>query len=231
MLDNIDRETFIKAFEDYNAKCSEILKCRNDIMYFIEHYVKLPNGGKIILKDWQKEYLKHLVDGNDAMLSDKRQAGKTTINAIYVIWSANFHPQSKYTFITCTKQMSSHTSKFMIDVLSLLPRWLCSTHEINMYKKTHICFSNGSDIVIALTNGDFRGYYPGRTLVLDNVELYSENNFDNVYCGLVPVLTSCKNSQLIMTYSSDSDTCRINELIMNAAIRGQLFFGGNDEQH
>lgn len=225
MTDRIGREVFTKAFENYNARCSEILKCRNDIMYFIEHYVKLPNGSKIVLKDWQKEYLKHLVDRNDAILSDKWQAGKTTINAIYVIWSAIFHPLSRYTFITCTKQMSSHTSKFMIDVLNLLPRWLCSTHEIKMYKKTLLCFSNGSDIVIAPANGDFCGYCPGRTLVLDNVELYSENNFDNVYCGLVPVLKSCKNSQLIMTYSSDSDTCRISELIMNAAIRGQLFFG------
>lgn len=225
MTDCIDRETFRKAFEDNNAKCSEILKCKTDIVYFIEHYVKLPNGSKIILKDWQKMYLKHLVDGNDAILSDKRQAGKTTINVIYVIWSANFHPQSRYTFITSTKQMSLHASKIMIDVLNLLPRWLCSALGNDIHRKTHICFNNGSDIIITPANGDFCGYYPGKTLVLDDVELYPKNNFDNVYCGLVPVLKSCKNSQLIMTYSSDSDTCRINELIMNAAIRGQLFFG------
>lgn len=149
MIDRIDR----KVFKDYNVKCSEILKCRNDIMYFIEHYVKLPNCGKIVLKDWQKVYLRHLVDGNDAMLSDKRQAGKTTINAIYVIWSANFHPQSRCTFITTTKQIS-HTSKIMIDILNLLPRWMCSAIGDDIHMK-HICFSNGSVIVITSANGVF----------------------------------------------------------------------------
>lgn len=223
MSDCIDRETFTKTFEDHNAKCCEILKCRNDITYFIEHYVTLPNGGKIVLKDWQKEYLKHLVDGNDAILSDKQQSGKTTINVIYVIWSANFHPQSRCTFITCVQQIS-HALKIMIDILNLLPRWLCSALGDDIHMK-HICFSNGSIIVITSANGVFCGYWPGRTLVLDDVELYPKNNFDNVYYGLVPVLKSYRNSQLIMTYSSGSNTCRISELIMNAAIRGQLFFG------
>lgn len=66
----------------YNRTEEEIqewLKCKNDILYFVEKYCKLmtPEGIKnITLRDYQKKYLKHLEENRLSIYLSARQAGK-----------------------------------------------------------------------------------------------------------------------------------------------------------
>ena len=39
---------------------NELEKCKNDIVYFIEHYTIDTNGNHIKLNNYQKEYLRYL---------------------------------------------------------------------------------------------------------------------------------------------------------------------------
>ena len=66
----------------YNRTEEEIqewLKCKNDILYFVEKYCKLmtPEGIKnITLRDYQKKYLRHLEENRLSIYLSARQAGK-----------------------------------------------------------------------------------------------------------------------------------------------------------
>ena len=66
----------------YNRTEEEIqewIKCKNDILYFVEKYCKLmtPEGIKnITLRDYQRNYLRHLEKNRLSIYLSARQAGK-----------------------------------------------------------------------------------------------------------------------------------------------------------
>lgn len=67
------------VFERTNEEIEEWKKCANDIIYFVEKYCKLmtPTGiQKIVLRDYQEAYLKHLEKNRLSIMLSARQAGK-----------------------------------------------------------------------------------------------------------------------------------------------------------
>ena len=67
------------VFQRTEEEIKEWLKCKNDIVYFVEKYCKLmtPEGIKnVTLRDYQTEYLKHLENNRLSIMLSARQAGK-----------------------------------------------------------------------------------------------------------------------------------------------------------
>jgi len=58
----------------------EILKCKADPVYFMEHYCYIndPNKGRALIKlyDWQKRLVRHLQENRFSILMLPRQSGK-----------------------------------------------------------------------------------------------------------------------------------------------------------
>lgn len=204
------------------AKINEVIKCKSDVLYFIEHYIRLPDGRNIILKDWQSRYLKHISNGKDAVLSDDNHSGKTLLSAIYAIWSAMFNPNRRITFMTKNKQYEIEVLSFMEKLVKCLPDWMVPTYRIDKstYRKSSLIFeSNGSIIVISGADGDFCGYCPGDVLILDDFASFSDKGFENT-CDVIPVLKGGQRNggQMIMSYSpSNMNNSRFSEFIANNA--------------
>lgn len=63
--------------EEFAWRIKEIAKCKRDIVYFAEHYVRIMNLDKglhvIKLYDVQKEFLQFLVDNNKVICVSGRQ--------------------------------------------------------------------------------------------------------------------------------------------------------------
>ena len=73
------------VFDRTQDEIQEWLKCKNDILYFAEKYCKLmtPEGIKhIVLRDYQKNYLRHLEKNRLSIYLSCRQSGKTTTSAM-----------------------------------------------------------------------------------------------------------------------------------------------------
>lgn len=67
------------VFERTNEEIEEWKKCKDDIIYFTENYCKLltPEGIKFVsLRDYQREYLRHLVENRLSIYLACRQCGK-----------------------------------------------------------------------------------------------------------------------------------------------------------
>lgn len=67
------------VFDRSKEEIEEWLRCKNDIIYFVEKYCKLmtPEGIKNVkLRDYQQKYLKHLMDHRLSIYLACRQCGK-----------------------------------------------------------------------------------------------------------------------------------------------------------
>ena len=67
------------VFDRTEDEIEEWLRCKNDIIYFVEKYCQLmtPEGIKNVkLRDYQKNYLKHLIDNRLSIYLACRQCGK-----------------------------------------------------------------------------------------------------------------------------------------------------------
>ena len=76
------------VFQRTEEEIKEWLKCKNDIVYFVEKYCKLmtPEGIKnVTLRDYQTEYLKHLENNRLSIMLSARQAGKCNSFVVKVL--------------------------------------------------------------------------------------------------------------------------------------------------
>lgn len=67
------------VFDRTPEEIQEWLRCKNDIIYFVEKYCKLmtPEGIRnVTLRDYQRRYLKHLMDHRLSIYLACRQCGK-----------------------------------------------------------------------------------------------------------------------------------------------------------
>lgn len=67
------------VFQRTQEEIDEWLRCKNDIVYFVEKYCKLmtPEGIQHVeLRDYQVDYLKHLEKNRLSIMLSARQAGK-----------------------------------------------------------------------------------------------------------------------------------------------------------
>lgn len=80
---------------------SEVEKCKNDIVYFVEHYVVDTKGNHIKLHNYQKEYLRYLQENSIDIQ-------KTNHNLIY-IHSRNIYKDKAYAYIRAYNQFIGNT--------------------------------------------------------------------------------------------------------------------------
>lgn len=102
-MNKIDRRSFLTGIAGSAVSCaipevsdahntSEFDKCKNDILYFAEHYIKIPafDNGDHALYDIQKQYLKNIASNSWFICKKCRQSGITTMNVIYAMWKLLF---------------------------------------------------------------------------------------------------------------------------------------------
>lgn len=139
----------------------EMLRCKQDFVYFIEHYAYVDDGaGHNLLKlaDKQKDMANALVNDHNVLILGSRQTGKTTLMVCYCAWAMLFFPAISITFIS---RKEDQAKKQMTDIAILfehLPEFMRPT--LNPDQTTiKTIVENGSTISIesVLTNPDGKG--------------------------------------------------------------------------
>lgn len=196
----------------------EIAKCKFDVIYFIETYVKVqhPTKGSLPLKlfDFQEKAVNNLRDFRNNILLFSRQMGKTTITAAYILWFALFH-KDKTTLIT------AHNQKGAVEILDRikyaykeLPRFL--QEACLEYNKLSIVLDNGSKVVCRATGPDSaRGLSPS-LVYSDEVEFIRPSIMEAFYTALRPTLST--GGSMIMSSTPSNDD----------SLFAQLWKGAND---
>lgn len=112
------------VFQYSQWEYDELVKCANNIMYFIETYckVKRPDGkiGVIKLRSYQLQQILDYIENDEVILGWSRQSGKTIGTALYILWCMIFNAD-KSTALLANK---GGTSKEVLDKIKSIYREL-----------------------------------------------------------------------------------------------------------
>jgi hypothetical protein len=143
-----------ETFEYTEEMIRELVRCKNDILYFAENYVYVihPKRGKIRLelRDYQWDLLRDFVENKNLCILSSRQSGKTTCSCIFLLWYAMFNQDKCCAILANMDRTATNILTDIKDMYEELPMWMKpATKE---YNKHSIVFENGSKIFSSATS-------------------------------------------------------------------------------
>lgn len=183
----------------------EIIKCRNDLRYFMYNYVKVLTGKGYQtpdLRDYQMRYLFALLTNNLNVLSSGRQSGKSTTTGIKVLWSVNFYENVPVGIAANMRPGAEEVLDRIKKMFNSLPIWL--QQGVVSWNKRSIELENGSKVQTSATHGDaFRGFsFVGgeghATLIVDECAHIGQNVWDEFADSVMPTVSSDPNANITL---------------------------------
>lgn len=182
----------------------EIIRCKEDILYFAEKYfyIMTIDKGKILIPLWefQKQLLKCLVDTPDnkrhVCVLSARQMSKTTISTIYLLHSALFGKDENFGILANKESTAIEILSRIQMSYSLLPLWL-QRGVVEWNRKT-FALENGVRLIAQATSGNaLRGYSISK-LFCDEISFVADHIWEQFYSSIYPSISSGERSKIIM---------------------------------
>ena len=178
----------------------ELLRCKDDILYFCQTYVKIVtlDYGEILFDPYkyQLETIDLLNKSRFFIGLWARQSGKTTIVAAYALWYAIFHRDKNIGIVSNKETSAKRILDAMKRMYEGLPVWL--KPGVTEYQKTSVHFDNGTNLIISATTSDaFRGW-PMNMVICDEFAFVPGNQAEEFWAANYPTISSSKKSKLII---------------------------------
>lgn len=181
------------VFERTEEEIEEWKKCKDDILYFAERYCKLmtPEGVQHIhLRDYQKEYLRHLEKNRLSIYLACRQCSKTTMSALFMLHYVCFN-FDKNALVLGNKRRTSieildKTRKVFIE----LPFFL--RPGIYKWNEGEIVLDNGCRIMAEATTINSGISYTFHCVLADEFAHIPPNIIDKFYNNIFPTITASR---------------------------------------
>ena len=172
-----------------NKALSEFEKCREDIVYFANEYVMIPDPQAglipVTLNEYQEKLLKEFAGSGKVVSLASRQKGKSTAGLLAVLHSLVFDRDQNIGVRPLASNFGADLITYIFDMLTALPFNFQPT--IISYSNKEIVFDNGNKILI-LTN-NIRGYSLN-FLYAD--EPAFDMNFSDFWHNIAPCLMDAK---------------------------------------
>ena len=158
--------------------------CEKDPHYFITNYMKLPNGGDFLFEKEHLEILDELESIEKLIYKNtRRQNGKTTLAAAYMLWASIF--KKSYTDYIIMSP-NHNNSKNILDAFRYMNEHLDSSIKLKFKKNssTYVELSSGISLMLGNQNSllgrkvdfaylDEGDYIPNIEVVLDKLFLHA----------------------------------------------------------
>lgn len=181
------------TFQRTPEEIEEWLKCRNDLLYFVENYCKIltPKGiMKVELRDYQRDYLKHLENNRLSIFLACRQCGKTVTSALFMLHYICFNID-KAALIVANKYK---TAKEILDkakgIFMELPYFL--KPGVHKWNEAEINLDNGCRLMCEATTINSGIGFTYHCVLCDEFAHVAPNILDKFYNNLFPVVTASK---------------------------------------
>lgn len=203
------------VFKHTADEINEWKKCKHDIIYFANTYCKLmtPDGVKnITLREYQTEYLNHLIENRLSILCSCRQSGKTTTSAIFLLWFILFNVD-KNALVTGNKYK---TAREILDkiksIFEALPHFL--KPGIYKWNEAEIALDNGCKCIAEATTDKSGIGFTFHVVLADEFAHIQPNIKESFYTNLFPVITAGR-ARFIIT-STQNGTELFSQLFVGA---------------
>ena len=179
----------------------EIIKCSQDIHYFIQNYVQiftLDNGWVIPeLRDYQVDIINLYCENRFVNVMSGRQSGKSATTNLYILWKIIFFPDTIVGMAANKLAMSKENLGRLKEYYENLPIWL--KVGVKAWNATYISLENGSKVYTAASSKSaFRGL--GISICwTDEVAFLAKNVYDEFASSVIPTVSSGTKSQIFNT--------------------------------
>lgn len=179
----------------------EIVKCKNNIGYFLETYVKITNIDEGLvpfrLYDYQKGFIDIINEENRVIGLQSRQSGKTITIAGYIVHYIIFN-SDKYVAILANKGRTARAILTKIkNMYKSLPIWL--QQGVYEYNKGSITLGNRTIIIAEATSDDGIRGDSCALLYIDETAFIDNNIWSVFWKSTYPTISSSKTAKIIMS--------------------------------
>lgn len=177
----------------------ELIKCRDDIIYFISNYVKIVDldKGLVLFEpfEYQKDMIRIMEENRYSIHMLPRQFGKSTIVAAYLLHHILFTDRAEVAILANKADQSREILGRLQLMYEELP-WFMQP-GVAVWNKGDIKLGNGSKAFCAATTG---GSIRGRSISLLYLdEMAHIQNDVAFFTSVYPTITSGKNTKVIIT--------------------------------
>jgi hypothetical protein len=181
------------VFERTAEEIDEWIRCKCDIIYFVEKYCKLmtPEGIKNVkLRDYQQRYLKHLMDNRLSIYLACRQCGKTTTSAVFMLHYILFNTDKNALVLGNKRKTAIEILDKAKKIYLELPFFL--KPGIYKWNEGEIVLDNGCRLMAEATTINSGISFTFHCVLADEFAHIQPNIIEKFYNNLFPTITAGK---------------------------------------
>ena len=193
----------------------EFKKCAKNVIYFAK-YCKLltPEGiQNIKLRDYQRDYLKHLQKNRLSIFLSCRQSGKTTTSAIFMLWYILFNVDKNSLVLGNKRKTAVEILDKIKKIFYELPYFL--KPGIIKWNESEIVLDNGCRCMSESTTVNSGISFTFHCILADEFAHIPPNIMDKFYNNIFPTITAA-NARFMITSTQNGDNLFRN--LWNGAI-------------
>ena len=177
---------------------AEYAKCQEDVVYFVEKYMKIINVDRGLvsfkLYDYQKEMLRSMVEERYTIIATARQAGKSTVSVAFILWYIIFNSDKTVALLANKGETAREILGRIQLAYQYLPKWL--QQGVSEWNKGSFELENNSRVIAAATSSDnIRGY--SINLIFIDEAAFIEN-WDEFFTSVYPTISSGTSTKLVL---------------------------------
>lgn len=204
----------------------EIIKCKQDIFYFFENYIKITTLDiKEPIKlfkpwDFQKELLNRLLTERFNIVYSSRQSGKTTCCATFALWKVLFNPNFKILIAGDSATTAKKILASIKEIYENLPFFL--QKGVLEWNKTEVLLDNKSFIkTVPTTENSGRGG-TFNIIILEEFSFVKDSIAEAFQASVLPVICSGDATQVLIITTQNGKNFFYE--MWQAAINGESIF-------
>jgi hypothetical protein len=179
-------------------RVQEYVKCRDDIVYFVETYMKIINVDKglmnFTLYPYQKVMLRNFVDNRFNIITTARQAGKSTTTCAFILWYIIFHDDKVVALLANKGDTAREIMGKIILAYQHLPIWL--QQGVCQSNKGSMVLENNSRVIASSTSSNNIRGYAINLLFIDEAAFI--DNWDEFFTSVFPTISSGSETKIIL---------------------------------
>ena len=195
---NLKRANIAQNFTDEQVE--EFIKCSNDPVYFITHYIKIISLDKGLvpfdLYDFQEDMVERFHAHRFNIAKLPRQSGKSTVVTAYLLWYTLFNDNVNVAILA----NKAATAREMLQRLQLsyenLPNWM--QQGVVNWNRGSLELENGSKIMAASTSASAVRGMSFNIIFLDEFAFIPNHIADQFFSSVYPTISSGKSTKVII---------------------------------